>query len=41
MKPTTYEITLAEKTVRAASEVNARINVTMYQDMENIHVSEP
>jgi hypothetical protein len=30
LKPNTFEITLGEGTVKAASEVGARINVTIY-----------
>jgi hypothetical protein len=42
MKPTTYKIMLSEKTVRAASEVNARIKITMYSPAtETIHISAP
>jgi hypothetical protein len=30
LKPNTFEVTLDERTVKAASEVNARINFTIY-----------
>ena len=38
LKPITFEITLDERTVRAAYEVNARINFTIYSpSMKNIN----
>jgi hypothetical protein len=41
LEPIAFEITLDEKTVRAASEVNARINVTIYSPaMRTINASE-
>jgi len=36
LKPTTFEITLAERTIRAASEVNARINFTIYSPVGQV-----
>jgi hypothetical protein len=41
LKPITFEITLSEETIRAASEVSARINFTIYSAaMPNIQVSQ-
>ena len=38
LKPNTFEITLDERTVKAASEVNARINFTIYSPMGQVPV---
>jgi hypothetical protein len=42
LKPTTFEVTLADRTIKAASEVKARINVTIYSPAtEIIDASKP